>query len=488
MNIVTNSRLVWMMLVVLCPGLVARAAAPPDLDQRLKSFAADKEQQARTLATEHKIEVAPEIWEFFKTAKAGDWRSSTNQFHKMSSRLGQANGAKHDPSVGSVVWSTVLEVDLGAEQLLELGPRFTALLVKDLTSGISDGAVLFGGTDVGRGLPTAFCISQIRGEPFFTITQNALADATYLKYLRSTYGQPLKMLSEEDSAVALTTYVEDARRRLEHDTKSPNEPRQIRPGEDVRIDLATGRVMVAGQVAVMTINGLMAKTIFDRNPTREFFVVESFPLDWMYPHLTPHGAILKLNPKHVDKLSDEAIAKDRAFWSERTKQLLGGDFAPPATVRQACQFIDRMYVRRDLTGFKGDPLFVKNPRAQASYSKLRCAGAGVYFWRINETGRNGDLQGQQRMVAEADHAFLQAFALCPHSPEAVFRYTNLLLSMGRVDDALLVAGLAGQFDPDNASFKELKAQLKEMKAVQERIPQPVLPPPAIPPPVPIKLG
>jgi len=35
----------------------------------------------------------------------------------------------------------------------------------------------------------------------------------------------------------------------------------------------------------MTINGLLAKIIFDKNPNREFYIEESFPLDWMYPYL-----------------------------------------------------------------------------------------------------------------------------------------------------------------------------------------------------------
>ena len=74
-------------------------------------------------------------------------------------------------------------------------------------------------------------------------------------------------------------------------TQFPNEPKQIRPGEDVRV--VESRVTVAGQVAVMAINGLLTKVMFDHNPKNEFFVEESFPLDWMYPHLTPYGVIMK---------------------------------------------------------------------------------------------------------------------------------------------------------------------------------------------------
>src|SRR5581483_10331432 len=85
--------------------------------------------------------------------------------------------------------------------------------------------------------------------------------------------------------------------RLQHDLQRPNEPKQLRPGEDVNrqikpgedVQVADNRIQINGQTAVMSINGLLTKVIFDHNPTNEFFVEESFPLDWMYPYLTPFG-------------------------------------------------------------------------------------------------------------------------------------------------------------------------------------------------------
>ena len=91
--------------------------------------------------------------------------------------------------------------------------------------------------------------------------------------------------------------MQDAQRRLQHDMQFPNEPKQIKPGEDVRV--VDNRVSVSGQVAVMAINGLLTKIIFDKNPTNEFFVEESFPLDWMFPYLTPYGIIMKINRNPV---------------------------------------------------------------------------------------------------------------------------------------------------------------------------------------------
>jgi hypothetical protein len=46
----------------------------------------------------------------------------------------------------------------------------------------------------------------------------------------------------------------------------------------------------------------------------------------------------------------------------------------------------------------------------------------------------------------------------------VFRYINLLLAQGQVDDALLVAETAGKVVPENKQFKDLLEQLRTMKA------------------------
>ena len=56
----------------------------------------------------------------------------------------------------------------------------------------------------------------------------------------------------------------------------PNERRQIKPNEDVRI--ANNRLQISGQTAVFNIDGLLTKVIFDKNPGHEFYVEESMPL------------------------------------------------------------------------------------------------------------------------------------------------------------------------------------------------------------------
>jgi hypothetical protein len=67
------------------------------------------------------------------------------------------------------------------------------------------------------------------------------------------------------------------------------------------------------------------------------------------------------------------------------------------------------------------------------------------------------------MIKEAGFAFRQSYALCPTSPEALFRYINLLLSLKRVDDALLLAEATHQLIPDNPQVKDLVKNLKNYK-------------------------
>ena len=66
------------------------------------------------------------------------------------------------------------------------------------------------------------------------------------------------------------------------------------------------------------------------------------------------------------------------------------------------------------------------------------------------------------MLKEADFAFRQAFAFCPYSPEAVFRYVNLLATQGRLEDALMISETCLKLDRENTNVAGLVAQLREM--------------------------
>jgi len=256
----------------------------------------------------------------------------------------------------------------------------------------------------------------------------------------------------EDSSRCFPEYMLDAQKRMEAG--------QLKPGEDVRV--VDGKMQVGGQVSVMAINGLLTKVIFDKNPKNEFYVEESFPLDWMYPHLTPHGVIMKVNRQPLTEIPEEIVAKDHRFWKEYSRRLTGDFIDYDTSVKDIAAFVERVYLHRNFRGFTGDRKFVRDDQAQKAFSKLRSSIGGVYSWRAGMS-KPGSAESQ-RMVKEADFAFRQSFAFCPFSPEAVFRYVNLLVATQRLDDALLIASTCRKLDPFSAQIAELEKRLHAMKA------------------------
>ena len=256
-------------------------------------------------------------------------------------------------------------------------------------------------------------------------------------------------------------YIADAGHRLQLHQLEPGE--DVRPvGGEVQIAGQTSvKLQISGQVSVMKINGLLTKVIFDQNPKRDFYVEESLPLKWMYPHLSPFGIIMQVNRQPVRELSEEVVSRDHEFWAQYSERLIGNWITYDTRLKDIAAFVERVYLRRDFRGFKGDRKFIRDDQGQKAFSKLRSAIAGLYTWRSNDPD-NKDPDTRQRMIKEADFAFRQAFALCPYNPEAVFHYVNLLLSLQRVDDALLVASTCLKLDPYNLQAVDVVKHLQEM--------------------------
>jgi thioredoxin-like negative regulator of GroEL len=243
---------------------------------------------------------------------------------------------------------------------------------------------------------------------------------------------------------------------------------KLKPGEDVRI--VDNQLQINGQIAVMAVNGLVAKVIFDHNPKNEFFVEESLPLDWMYPLLTPFGIIMKVNRNPVTSLTEDMLNRDHEFWSQYSDRLIGNWITSDASVSNIAAFVEKVYLRRDFSGFKGDRKFIRDDQAQKSFSKLRSAIAGIYTWRLGpdcpaELRPKSDAEFQ-RLLREAEFASRQAFALCPYSPEAVFHYVNLLVRLQRIDDALLLVSTCQKLDPFNAQVNGVVKDLRDIKQRQ----------------------
>jgi hypothetical protein len=176
-------------------------------------------------------------------------------------------------------------------------------------------AVFFGGTDPGRFVPTYMIYSAHFREDVYLITQNALADNTYMNVMRDLYGDRIWIPSQQDSNLAFQQYVQDV------------QSGKIPAGAEVSFE--GGRVSVQGVAGVMTINGILARMIYDANKLQHsFYVEESYVIPWMYEFLEPHGLIMKINKEPV-KITPEMVKNDREFWDWYTKRLTSNPKLPP---------------------------------------------------------------------------------------------------------------------------------------------------------------
>ena len=423
------------------------------LDLDLAHFSTAKEKQIRAYAEDSTNPVPAVVWRFFDAVRSDDWETATNLIARINRAGGRyATVDTNDviaPALRTLVWSPICEMIGAFDQFHDWDGRWLHRFGREIIDSIPAGSIYFGGTDPGRFIVSTLCESQVAGRPFFTLTQNQLADGTYLDYLQKMYGKKIYIASADDSQQAFVAYTEDVTRRQKLG--------QLKPGEDVKVD--NGRISISGQVAVMQTNGLLAKVVFDKNPQREFFVEESFPLDWMYPHLTPHGLIFQLNRQPVAELSEKMVATDQAYWKKLTGEMIGDWLTEDKTsLKDICDFVDQRFLSKNLDDFKGDKNFIKNASAQKCFSKLRSSLAGLYAWRRDHAQSADE---RERMQKAADLAFRQAYALCPSSPEAIYRYVNLLLSHSQPADAFLIAKTSLRLEPENSQLQDLVRQLKQ---------------------------
>jgi Flp pilus assembly protein TadD len=345
-------------------------------------------------------------------------------------------------------------------------------------------AILYGGTDPGRFVPTymIFCESRVAPKDRYhdsyldpegganfdrrdvtIITQNALADSTYMSYVRDHYDfsrpdpnnpqtlqrrlpwqralfrwgwhhlhrdsmypkEPIWIPSEQDTQRAFQEYVNQVQER---------KARGEQLSADEQVTMEGGQVQVRGVAGVMKINGILTKWIFDHSKDKHsFYVEESYVIDWMYPYLTPAGIIMKINrdplpsPEQNPQLWTEIVNRDKAYWNKLCEE------------------------------FDARPEFRRDSDAQKTFSKLRSAIGGVY--------------ANRRLVVEAEYAYKQALQLCPESPEANFRLAQLYMELGRADDALATLQALQKLDPLNDKIKNAIQQIIGMKQSRQDITQ-----------------
>ncbi len=451
---------------------------PPVNEPQIKAFFSAKEAQARQLVSQENSELPPEIWPYFKAGQKGDWATVTNLYGKMASRSNQFDGNKVDERMLTMAWQTINETDRFYLQCTQPDSKLVLAFGEEIMRLVPPGSIYFGDSDTGRFVPTALCRDHAKGDPFFVLTQHALADGLYLAYLRNMFGNKIYTPSTEDSQKAFDEYIQDAIKRMQEG--------KLQTREDVRQE--GNKVSVSGQLSVMAINGLISKVIFQRNPDHQFYVCEGAPTAWIYPLAEPHGLIIKINRQKSPELTPETIQRDRDYWNQQVTPLIGDWIKEETKLSEICDFVEKVYVRENFTGFKGDTNFTRMATfwrkvpaynsASANWSKCRAAIAVVYVWRINDCAeqitalqrlvlderRREDVNRlfaeQQRYIKEADFAYRQAFALNPSSLEAVYRYASLLTSLGRLEEALQMVRVAKKLNP---SLITLEANLVRTK-------------------------
>jgi hypothetical protein len=214
---------------------------------------------------------------------------------------------------------------------------------------------------------------------------------------------------------------------------------KLKRGENVTVNGAN--ISVSGSGAVMEVNGKLLRQIFDANPDREFYIELNRPIQWLNPYLTPHGLILKLNHIAPDTLDQNMVDSDRAFWNELVAKLVGLKINDDTSLQQIADAEEPIFLKGNLSGYKGNSQYPGNQVAQNTFARLRIANAGVYVWRSQNSGGQTE---RLRMAREADLAFRQGFALCP-STDALSAYEDQLQAEHRTNDLRVLKELRGKF-------------------------------------------
>jgi hypothetical protein len=430
----------------------------PETEPLLKQFMTLKEQQART--DPHGM--PPEVGRLYISAKSGNWLSFSNSFNELAGRWrGLSTGPGPDktvsekakdfviglaykvgwqlpvhepPPVEGISGEPIREI-YGVMRAFKMGDeKYVTEFGREIIGSIPPHSIYFAGSEPGRCIVTAMCRSQTEGDTFFTFAADRLGYQSYLEYLQSMYGNKIHVLTSEDVGACYQEYV------LAMKSASTN---------------AAG-----GGVTAMDFNSVVARAIFDQCPTNGFYVEQRFAIDWMYPHLEPHGLIFKLDRQPLAGLSDEVIQQDRDYWRKSLTPKIGGWLGEDTKIKTIAIFARKIFSQQDFKGFSGDPQFVQNDYTCRLFSRERSNIAGLYDWRARHATSDDE---KQRMSRQADFAFRQAWALCPYCVESMFPYINFLLSQSRFDDALIVAETAAALpqNKDNEQILQLPAQLKQ---------------------------
>jgi hypothetical protein len=208
-------------------------------------------------------------------------------------------------------------------------------------------------------------------------------------------------LTEEETKQAFDDYLGDAQKRLLHDQQFPDEPKQVKLGENIQFvdssnqsgGTGAGRqIQVSGAVSAMAINERLLQAIMDKNPGLSFALEESFPLQSTYSTAVPLGPMMELRAQdEQNAFTPERAAQAVDYWQTMAQQMVSDPGAPEGS----------------------DP--------RKTYSHMAEAAA--------------NLLAAHNYSSEAEQAYRVALQLEPGNAEAVNALSDLVNQAGRVDEA-----------------------------------------------------
>ncbi len=302
----------------------------------------------------------------------------------------------------------------------------------DMLKDLPKGSIVIGGTDAGRFVSTYMIFGESpqpstrKRDPDFDrrdlyiMTQNALGEPFYMSYLQDQYGSRRP----------------PPKNRFEHwlgrETIYPKEPLFFPSAADMQRafsaasvpDPATGKRLEAVD-SIRPFSSVLHWIWNQNRGEHAFFIEESFPIEWTYDYAIPHGLVYQLNKTKLDRLPDDAVARDFAFWADYKKRLLE------------------------------NPAFRSDFDAQRSFSKLRFTGGNIYrHWK---------------MSPEAEKAYREALELWPGASDALYALMQLQWERGEFDESLKLIEQALREDPRNSSLQQLEKHARLRKEVQGEI-------------------
>jgi tetratricopeptide (TPR) repeat protein len=303
------------------------------------------------------------------------------------------------------LWTAYQNYDVCSQRDRWFGWEFGHTMLKNLP----EGSVIFGGTDPGRFVPTYMIFGEspqagaakrnpdFDRQDLYILTQNAMADPMYLRYIRDHYTEdrpPVRNFWER-ALGRQHQYPEDF-------LVLPTEEQM----EEIVVDTLRNHPAPNASDRLTEAHSRVSQWVFEKNRDRhEFFIEESFPMKWSYDYAVPHGYLLRLMPEKIDSIPAGLVSQDFAFWENKINELF------------------------------------ENPRFHGDYDAKRT------FGKVRTA--MGNLYRHHEMDREAEAAYRQALAIWPENPEAILPLSSILWKKHDFKEVQNILHNALEHDPNS---------------------------------------